>query len=137
PALRARRPARLLNDDGAHGARRGGEELGAPAPAAGVGIDEPQIGLVHEAGRRERLPGRGPVHQALSQPPQLAVEIGDEFLRLLLVLPRLLQERQKCRVTIQVATSSRSTSRGEPLPREQYTRLLHGRIAFRSGTPPL
>ena len=50
--------ARLLDEDLAHGPRRGAEEVAPALPAGILVADQPQVGLVDQGGRLERLPGR-------------------------------------------------------------------------------
>ena len=65
---------RLLDQDFAHGLGRGGEEVTAPVPAAGGLAHEPQVGLVDESRRLERLSVPSLCHQAASQLAQFRIE---------------------------------------------------------------
>lgn len=56
-ALPTSLPARVVDKDAAHDARRDGEEVRAILPRYVLGIDEPEIGLVHERGGLKTMPG--------------------------------------------------------------------------------
>src|SRR5262249_26433684 len=91
---------RLLDEDLPHGPRRGAEEVSPALPAGILVPDQPQVGLVNQGGRLERLPGAQLVRQRLGQAAQLVVDrrhqVGrrPSLLRLLLLTRRHAPSRQ-------------------------------------------
>jgi len=72
--------ARLVDQDPAHRARRSAEEVPAPVPAR-VGVPhQTQVGLVHEAGRLQRLARTLARHARARQRAQLVVDQRQELL---------------------------------------------------------
>ena len=69
-----------LDEDAAHGDRRGGEEVSAPVPPAiGAVAGQPQVGLVDEGGRLQREAGRLARDPRPRQPAQLVVDLRQEL----------------------------------------------------------
>ncbi len=66
--------ARVVDEDLAHGSRRGGEEMTAPLPAGIRLADQAQIGLVDERRRLKGLTRLPPGHQRSGKLAQLPVE---------------------------------------------------------------
>ena len=67
---------RLVDQDPAHRRRRGGEEVAAAIPARVVVADDPQVRLVHQRGRLERVIDALPRQVGARQMAQLLVDLG-------------------------------------------------------------
>ena len=80
PRLRLRLASRLLDQDAAHRLGGRGEEMAAPVPARGrTRPDEPEVGLVNQGRRLQRLAGPL-VRQPLGgQPAQFVVDQRQEL----------------------------------------------------------
>jgi hypothetical protein len=72
--------ARVLDEDAAHGLGGGGEEMTATAPARVLRPDQPQIRLVHQGRRLERLAGLLLRQLLCRQLAQLVVNQGQKSL---------------------------------------------------------
>jgi hypothetical protein len=73
-------PARPLDEDLAHGAGGGAEEVARAVPPRGAIPDQAQVGLVDERCGLQGLAGLLPRHLPPRKPPQLLVEDGEKLL---------------------------------------------------------
>ena len=79
--FRAGLPAGGLDQDVPHGLSRRGEEVAAAVPqAARVGADQPQVSLVHEGRRLERLPRRLARQLPRRQATELVIDQREQLL---------------------------------------------------------
>ena len=73
-------PPRVVDEDFPHGPGRRREQEGpVRGPVEDRFSQEPDHGLVHHGGVRERMVGPLPLHQAGGDPAQLVVDQRDEF----------------------------------------------------------
>ena len=70
---------RVVDEDVPHGARRRREEVLPALPGLPLAIGDPQIRLVDERGRLERVAGRQPSEKSAGDVAQLGVEELDEL----------------------------------------------------------
>ncbi len=66
----------VLHQDAAHCLGRCGEEVAAAVPMPGSGANEPQVGLVHQRGRLERLTWGFVGHPLARETTQLLIDQG-------------------------------------------------------------
>ena len=68
-------------ENASHGLGRGGKEMAATVPLLGLlDIDQPEVGLVDQGGRLQRLAGRLLGQLPRRQPPQFVVDQRQELL---------------------------------------------------------
>ena len=79
-AAQRRVPPGALDQDPPHRLGRRGEEVATAVPAGILGTDQPQVSLMHQGRRLERLPGRFPGEPLGGQPAELAVNQREQLL---------------------------------------------------------
>src|SRR5262249_24581897 len=71
---------RVVDEDAAHRLRRDAQEVRAPLEAPlGVLVDEPEVGLVDQRRRLERVVGRLPAHHPRGDPVELVVDDREQL----------------------------------------------------------
>lgn len=68
----------MIDEDPAHQLRRNAEELRTVLPGRASLIDQAHVQLVYERRRRERVIGTFPPELARRDPPQLAIDDGEQ-----------------------------------------------------------
>ena len=68
----------MIHEDAAHELRRDAEELRAMLPRRSPLIHQPEIEFMNERRRRERVIGTFPPELARRDPPQLAINYGEQ-----------------------------------------------------------
>ncbi len=98
PLRRRARPG-VVHEDSPHHARRQGEEMGAALPVHRVLADQPDVRLVHEGRRLQRVVAAVSAQMAGSAAAQLAVDQRQQFvLRVRMpVRPRVEQSSHRSR----------------------------------------
>ena len=106
--------ARLLDQDLAHRPRRGAEEVPPALPAGILVADQPQVGLVDQGGRLERLPGAQLLRQRRGQAAQLVVDRRQQVRRRPGLFRRLPPHSSPCSFAGHVPRWERSENCGSP-----------------------
>ena len=70
----------MLDENAAHRLGRGDVEMGRVVEGGVARADEPEVGLVHQGGRLQRVLGALPGHLALGRPAQLVVDERQQLL---------------------------------------------------------
>ena len=103
--LRATAPG-VLDDDPSHGHGGDREETHAFAARDATVVHQPEVSLVNDLGRRERLVRPPAPKLAVRDPPQLIVDERHESIERLTVATRGIQEQVRCAFSIHAAQPS-------------------------------
>ena len=69
----------MVDQDAPHLSRRHGEEVGLSLPTDPAGVDQPQVGLMHQIRGLKRVAGSFPAQVAFGELPQLTIDLRQQL----------------------------------------------------------